>query len=189
MKKSILSFSLFLVLVSTAISQVTVIGVKLPEKLGKDKKLLTLNGAGVRNRFFMNVYVAAIYLQSKTSNPNEIINANEPMAVRLQIVSALITQDKMVESIREGFEKSTGGKTAPLKADIDKIAKVFNSSPIKVGDVFDIWYIPGEGVSASKNNKKMDFNIKGLAFKKAVFGIWLGPDPVDDPLKDKMLGL
>ena len=46
----------------------------------------------------------------------------------------------------------------------------------------------GPFVDVSKNGKHIT-SIKGLAFKKAVFGIWLCDDPADDDLKEGMLGL
>ena len=39
-----------------------------------------------------------------------------------------------------------------------------------------------------KNGKKRGV-IEGLAFKQALFGIWLGGVPADDSLKEEMLGL
>lgn len=189
MKKIFLSLCFSIMLASISFSQVKLYGVAFPAKLGFDNKVVVLNGAGVRNKYFMNVYVAGLYLRTKNSNPQEIINADQPMAVRLQIISSLVTRDRMAESIIEGFEQSTGGKTKPIQKEIDMIIKIFKSEPIKVGDVFDIMYTPGKGITATKNGKDYGILIKGLSFKKAVFGIWLGEDPVDDPLKDKMLGL
>jgi hypothetical protein len=170
-------------------AQKQVQGIKFPEKIGKDEKLLYLNGAGVRTKTFIKVYVAGLYLHSKSTNPQEIINADEPMAVRLQITSSLVTQDRMADAIIEGFEKSTGGKTKSIRKEIDMIVNIFKSDVIKIGDIFDIWYIPGKGVMASKNNKKYDFMIAGFEFKKVLFGIWLGNNPVEISLKNKMLGL
>jgi hypothetical protein len=191
MKKLILGFAFFTLLLFNhdTFAQLKVQGVTLPAKLSKDDKTCTINGAGVRNKYFMNVYVAGLYLTAKSNNPNDIVNADKPMAVRLQIISALVTQDRMAQSIIEGFEKSTKGNTKPIQKDIDQIIKIFKSEPIKVGDVFDIWYTPGIGITATKNNKKFDILIPGLQFKKFTFGIWLGEDPVDDTLKDLMLGL
>lgn len=189
LKKTILSLSLVMFIGESLVSQITTHGVTLPAKLGREDVTLNLNGGGVRNKYFMNVYVAGLYVKSKSSNAKDIINANEPMAVRLQIISNLVTKDRMAESIEEGFEKSTNGNTKSIEKEMTLILKVFNSEPIKVGDYFDIWYFPGKGVMAWKNGKKYDFTISGMTFKKALFGIWLGEDPVDDPLKDKMLDI
>jgi hypothetical protein len=178
-----------LLLSISSFSQIKVQGVTFPEKLGKEDKLLVLNGAGVRSKYYINVYVAGLYLINKNTNAKEIIDADKPTAVRLQIISSLVSKDKMADAIVEGFEKSTGGKTASIKKEIDMIVNIFKSEPIKVGDVFDIWYTPGHGVMASKNGKKYDMLIPGLQYKKYLFGIWLGEDPVDANLKSKMLTL
>jgi len=189
MKKSITLIALFVLLIGDITAQITMYGVTLPAKLGTEDKVCVLNGAGVRKHYFINTYVAGLYIPKKNSDPNAIINADEAIAVRLQIISSLVTQERMTESVKEGFRKATGGKTAPIQKEIDLVLKIFNSEPIKVGDVFDIWYIPGKGVIASKNAKKLAMEIPGLAFKKLLYSIWLGKDPVDEGLKDGMLGL
>jgi hypothetical protein len=86
----------------------------------------------------------------------------------------------------EGFENSTGGKTAPLKAKIDAFVGTFKKSEITEGNVFDIVYTPGKGVESFKNGKSQG-TIEGLDFKKALFGIWLGAKPADEDLKAAML--
>ena len=48
-------------------------------------------------------------------------------------------------------------------------------------------YTPGSGVAISKNGELKD-TIEGIAFKKALFGIWLSDKPADKKLKKAMLG-
>jgi hypothetical protein len=48
-------------------------------------------------------------------------------------------------------------------------------------------YVPGKGVNVLKNGKYQD-TIGDLAFKQALFGIWLAETPVDDDLKSELLG-
>lgn len=189
MKKNLILIGLCVLLIGDITAQITMYGVTLPAKLGTEDKVCVLNGAGVRKQYFINVYVAGLYIAKKSSDPNAIINADEAIAVRLQIISSLVTQKRMTESVKEGFRKATGGNTAPIQKEIDLVLKIFNSEPIKVGDVFDIWYIPGKGIVASKNAKKISLEIPGLTFKKLLYSIWLGKDPVDEGLKDSMLGL
>lgn len=92
----------------------------------------------------------------------------------------------MEESIHEGFEKSTNGNMAPLKDKIDDFISVFREE-IKVNDEFDLVYVPKEGVKILKNNQQKKV-IAGLDFKNALFGIWLGNNPVDTDLKQKLMG-
>ena len=37
---------------------------------------LVLNGAGIRKKFFMNIYIGALYLASKTTEATTILNDN-----------------------------------------------------------------------------------------------------------------
>jgi len=147
---------------------------------------LVLNGQGIRDKFFIDLYVCGLYLPSKSSKPDEIINQNRPMSLKLHIVSSLISSDKMKNGTLEGFEKSTNGNMKPLQEKIDKFIGIFKEE-IKKNDIYDFYYLPKVGVQISKNGilKK---TIQGLKFKKALFGIWLGKEPAQDSLKKELLG-
>jgi hypothetical protein len=108
------------------------------------------------------------------------------MALRLHIVSGMITSKKMTDAIDEGFKKSTGGNITLFKIEIAKY-KSFFAEEIKKNDIFDIIYVPAEGISVFKN-ESLKGTIPGFDFKKAVFGIWLGEKPADSKLKKRMLG-
>ncbi|TAL58118.1 MAG: chalcone isomerase [Bacteroidetes bacterium] len=150
---------------------------------GKDK--LLLNGGGTREKYWMDMYVGALYLPAKSKDAPAIVSANNSMGIRLCIVSGLITSEKMTEAVKEGFRKSTEGKQDAYKDKIAQFQKAF-SEAIKKGDVFDIAYAD-ETISIYKNNT-LKAEIRGLDFKKAVFGIWLGKEPADEDLKEGMLG-
>jgi hypothetical protein len=185
MKKQIITlFIAFIGLIGNA--QTTVGGVKVDAKLALDGQNLTLNGAGVREKFFMDMYVGSLYTTKKSSDGKAICAANEGMALKLNIVSGMISSEKMTTAINEGFENATGKKTAPYKAKIDKF-KGFFKEKINKKDIFIISYSPEDGVSVYKNGTKKG-SIDGLDFKKILFAIWLGDKPADDDLKDGMLG-
>lgn len=181
---------LFLFLVIAAVpanAQVTISGVTLPATMKVGNSILVLNGGGVRTKFFMDMYVAGLYVTNKNTNGDAISKANDATAVRLHIVSSLVTTDRMKEAILEGFKKSTGDKLAPLQARIDKFVKVFSLEPITKGNEFDITFTPSGGVQIAKNGKVLE-TIEGLDFKAALWGIWLGSDPADSGLKKGLLG-
>jgi len=184
MKKiSFLILTTFSCFVSEA--QTKINGITFPDSYTAGKDKLVLNGGGTREKYWMDMYVGALYLSEKSKDANSIIAANSSMAIRICIVSGLITSEKMTDAVYEGFKKSTGGKEASFKTQIDQFKKAF-SEPIKVSDVFDIVY-SGEKITITKNGT-VKGEIDGLDFKKAVFGIWLGKEPADSDLKDGMLG-
>ncbi|MGK5092062.1 chalcone isomerase family protein [Deltaproteobacteria bacterium TL4] len=185
MKKSIIAVIMCLLVVPLGYAK-TIEGVKLPDTLKSGDIQLVLNGGGKRSKFFMKLYVAGLYLQQKSSEAQKIINDNQPMAIRLHITSGLITSDKMEKATRDGFRNATDGKDGSLKTEIDSFMEVFKEK-INENDAFDLIYNPNAGTEIYKNGTLKN-TIKGMDFKKAVFGIWLSEDPADGDLKDGMLG-
>lgn len=171
---------------AASFAQTKVGSATLPNSMTIDEGTLILNGAGVREKLWIDLYAAGLYLTEKSNDADDILNSSEPMAIKLHIVSKLITSDKMVDAVTDGFENSTNGNTAPIQEEIDQILGFFKED-IKKNDVFDLVYVPSKGVVAYKNAKERG-TVKGEEFKKALFGIWLSNRPADDDLKDGLLG-
>ncbi|TWI77319.1 chalcone isomerase-like protein [Desulfobotulus alkaliphilus] len=183
--KKILVFLTVCLMAMPAMATLNVRGVDLPTSITLEEDTLVLNGAGTRRRAMMNLYVGALYLQEKNSNATAIINADASMSIRLHITSGMITRERMLDAINEGFEAATGGNTAPIQTQID-ILNGFFSDEIKEGDLIELAYTPTRGVIMSKNGATRG-SIEGLDFKKALFAIWLGDKPADNRLKRDML--
>ncbi|HSM62351.1 MAG TPA: chalcone isomerase family protein, partial [Gillisia sp.] len=98
---------LFAMVTISSSAQTMVAGVSLPNTVTFEGEKLTLNGAGVREKFWMDMYAGALYLDKKNADANGIINGNQPMAIKLHIVSKLITSEKMIDAVNEGFENAT----------------------------------------------------------------------------------
>ncbi len=175
-----LFFSFFLAMPASALDS-------MPPTLSAGGQQLVLNGMGARTKFILTVYHAGLYLPKKSKDADNIINANQPMAVRLKIISGFANSKKVSHAITTGFNKSTGGKTAPIRAQIQQFMAVFKA-PIKKGDVFEFVYTPAGGTKVTKNGKGVAV-VKGLPFKKALFGIWLSKNPAQNSLKRQMLGM
>lgn len=184
MKSLILSITFLLF---AGISQaLTIDGVTLDQEYKTDDANLVLNGAGVRSKFFIDVYVGALYLPKKSTDNNAVIKADESMGIRLHITSDLINGEKMADATRDGFVKSTKGNLAPIQERMDRLIAAFKDS-VEKGDQFDLLYTPSKGVTIFRNGK-IKATVKGLDFKQALFGIWLSDDPAQDSLKEAMMG-
>jgi hypothetical protein len=151
-------------------------------KLGTDN--LVLNGGGLREKYFIDLYVGALFLQQKSKDANKILNTDASMVIQLKLVSNSVTREKFVASVKEGFKNASHGKAT--KEQIYKFISSFDGA-FKKGDKINFEYTPDKGVVVEKNGKQLCI-IEGLEFKKALFSIWLGSVPADSNLKEGMLG-
>jgi len=160
--------------------------VTLPDSLMAGADTLLLNGAGFRKKLFIKVYAGGLYLKQKSADAQTIIDADDPMAIRMHFIYDGVSSKKLIDGWNEGFNNATGGNVATLKTEIDQF-NAFFTEEAKKNDIYDIVYLPGEGVRVSFKGE-LKGTVKGLDFKKALFGIWLGEKPADGKLKKGMLG-
>lgn len=109
---------------------------------------LVLNGAGVRSKFFMDLYVGGLYLPGKTKSEIEVKEADYA-AIKLTIVSGLISSEKMEDAIREGFDDATHDNIGPIKNEIEQFIGLFQDE-IKVGDEFLLLFSKKTGFQLTK---------------------------------------
>ncbi len=149
---------------------------------------LVLNGIGLREKFWVDVYVGALYLPSKSTDVAEILSQPGPWRVQLDFVFKEVDQEKLIKGWREGFEKNQNAETLQqLQARIEQFYQYFDSGVVaKEQYAFD--YLPQQGVRVTRNNKELGV-IPGEDFKNALLEIWLGNHPADKKLKKGMLGL
>jgi hypothetical protein len=185
--KTLMIIGLLFVGLSTQ-AQTKIGGVIMPNAVKAGDEYLKINGGGIREKLYMDLYIGVLYLREKTSDASKIMSADEPMAIKLRIVSSMVSKDNMEDAIRTGFDKSTKNNISAISTKIDQLISAGFKDEIAIGDIFDLIYLPGTGTTLYKNNASV-VNITGLDFKKALFGIWLCDQPADENLKTKMLGL
>ena len=179
-------FSIYLLILIGLLSNLSLRAAEIPKKIEFQGIDLTLNGHGTRVVFFMKVYEGSLYLESKSSSADEIINNNSPMAIRIDVTSDMVTADAMKKALSEGLTKSTNNNIGPISNEIDQLASSFNSN-VASGDYYEFIFIPEIGTHVIKNNELVEV-IPGFDFKKAFFGIFLSDNPIQKNLKKAMLG-
>jgi len=177
-----LATALFLPNISYAKS---ISGIEVADTIMLENQSLQLNGAGVRSKFFMDLYVGSLYVPSQLSNTIAVLEA-PVAAIRLNITSDMITAEKMRDAITEGFEQATADNTTDIQPQIDAFMALFNEE-IKQGDQFTLATSKAHGVTAFKNGQEQA-TIEGEMFRQALLKIWLGDKPAQKSLKEAMLG-
>ena len=173
----------------SAQKQIEVDGVILPRTIEFKQRTLLLNGVGVRSKMWVDVYVQALYLSDLSQNAESILESNSEMAIRLQITSSMVTSEKLSKSLNKGLVKSIGdGNLGKFKSQIALLESLLNKEKTFKDDAINLIYNPADESLWVYKNDRYEGKIPGLEFKKVFFGIWLSDNPVDEKLKNDLLG-
>ena len=171
---------------SAALAQVEIAGVQVPPQAEVAGKTLTLNGAGLRSRFFVKVYVGALYLGNRTVDAVKATEMRGPKRIAMHVVYDEIDEDKVRGAFEEGFVNNTAeADRSALRSAMDGFIALFPA--LKQGDVALIDLIPGDGIHVTINGARRGA-VEGDDLQAAVMRIWLGDEPADSDLKAGMLG-
>jgi Chalcone isomerase-like len=176
----------FLLLCQTATAR-EVAGVQVPENatLPGHSAPLVLNGAGVRSKFFVKVYVGALYLPKREASAAAILAAPAPASVRLHFLHSEVEVAKLVSAWNDGFAANQDEATLnSLRPRIEQFNGLFRT--VHKGDSIRIDLLPAEGTQVWIN-EELRGTVPGTDFHKALLEIWLGAKPADGNLKEGML--
>ena len=164
-----------------------VAGIDIPEtvKLAAGTPPLVLNGAGIRKKFFFKIYVAGLYLPSRQTTTEVILDMPGPKRVHMHFLYKEVERDKLVTGWQEGFENNL--ETSEFEKVATRLAK-FNQlfRTMHRGDVIDLDYQPEEGTQVLFNGE-LQGRIEGNDFYTALLKVWLGQQPADADLKTALL--
>lgn len=165
-----------------------VAGVTLKETTKVAGKELVLNGYGTRNKFFVKVYVTALYLQGKKATAEEVFKADGPRRMQLTMLRDVSADDfgsSFMTGINNNLDKNDKTK---IVGQISKFGEMFALLPgIKKGDVLDLDWVPGTGTVCLYNGKPIGEVTQDILFYNAILKIWLGEKPADSSLKPRLL--
>ena len=160
-------------------------GVRFPEKIGET----TLLGVGLRTKSVLKVkvYAVGLYvadsalagsLKDKTGPAlyRELVWGDFPKEIHLRLVRD-VSASQMQEAIRDALEKADKART-------DQFVSYF--SDIKTGEEYVLrWAAGGTLETIAKGVPKPPIADKNFA--AAVFGIWLGDEPIQDDIKRDLI--
>lgn len=167
-------------------------GVTVPEKIhtNADGTALILNGAGVRRRFFTDVYVGALYLPQPAGDTGAVLDQPGAKRMSLHFMHREVGAEKLVSAWNEGFAKNLPPEQ--FRALRPRIANFNGLFPkLHRGDRVDIDILPRPDkglVTQVWINGTLRGKVGGADFAAALLRVWLGEQPVDADLKHALLG-
>lgn len=163
-------------------------GVHLPDNLHVGSNNLVLNGSGVRSKFFIDLYVAALFVSEKKDSSEAILSDTGAKRIALHMM-----RDISAETLSKSFNKAIADNLTPaemeaLEPQLKQFTKLLATmGEAKEGDVITLDYLPGTGTDINFNDVTMG-TIAGAAFNNALLRVWLGDKPVQESLKKRLLG-
>ena len=184
-----LLLTLLLCVSGFAYAAIDVAGVKFEDKARLGQTELALNGAGMRSKFIIKVYVVGLYLTEKKTAAADVLA--QTGAKRLLIVTLReLTAEQFADALVEGLHKNlSDAEIEPLKARIGEFKNaILSLKTAAKNDVISIDWLPESGTRLSVNGKQQGRDIAGEDFYLALLKIWLGSKPAQDDLKEALLG-
>ncbi len=160
-----------------------VAGVTLPDSIQLGGQDLILNGMGLREYFFIDIYVGGMYLPSFTASDTEAIQADVPKRMVMHFIFGEVTREQMIDTFREGLDNNPDAKSMGERA--ERLYAVMQTC--HAGDQVLLDYVPGQGLSIYLKGERTD-TIPGADFMQAVWTLFIGPVPPSKKLKKGLLG-
>jgi hypothetical protein len=162
-------------------------GVNFASQLELDTSVMRLRGTGVlRYRVFIKAYAAALYLEESFLGQatQKSVLADVPRRLEIEYFWA-IPADGFAKAMVDEISRSSDPETLErLRDRLEQMSAMYED--VEPGDRYAITYTPGRGTELAKNGRSLGI-IGGADFSAALFGIWLGHDPIDDSLRNQLL--
>ena len=164
-----------------------VAGVRVADSIKVGNSELVLNGAGLRSKLFIKVYVGALYVGQKAATPAAIYDSATPRRMVLRLLRDL-DADSLHSALDEGLRNNhSPAELSDMQAQADQLAGIMKAiGKVREGDTISIDF-SGEGIAVSQNGEVRG-KVAGAGFAKALLKVWLGDKPADASLKKALLG-
>lgn len=162
----------------------TVEGVRFPATVELSSARLELSGAALlRWKLVVRAYVAALYLGAG-ARPEDALS-DVPKRLEIEYFHGIEAEDfARITSDRVRLNVSPA-EYALLEPRIDALNRLYRD--VAPGDRYALTYVPGVGTTLAKNGLPLG-TVPGAELGRALFAIWLGEVPVDESLKQALLG-
>ncbi len=181
--------ALLCLLLSWRTGAATLEGQKFDDSIRLSNRELRLNGVGVRTMFFINAYVAGLYLNEKANTATELAVMPGPKRLQLRMLQNAGPDDfnnAMVAGIQKNSSEAEQARLGERLAQLERTIRIIGRTV--QGDSITIDYLPEYGTQLSVNGVGQGRAIVGADFFDALLGVFVGDRPVDTRLKKGLLG-
>jgi hypothetical protein len=162
----------------------TLAGVTMADTAQAGDQQLKLNGMGLREKLWIDVYVAGLYLPAEESSSEKILADDGPRHLVMHFVYD-VDQGKICDAWNESLEANVANAGAALKKDFETLCTWMED--FADGEEMACTYIPGKGTEITVKGTSKG-TIEGKEFADALYSSWIGEHPATEKLKKGLLG-
>ena len=144
---------------------------------------MSLQGTGLKSIFFFKAFAAGFY---KGPGHDSDPLSNYPKRIEVEYFVNIPGEKLNSYTLERMKDNVSKNDLKAIDREIQLMGNYFVN--LKPGDRFSLTYIPSVGTKFEHNGKLVGI-IKGNAFAKALFSVWIGKKPFDNQLKNQVLGL
>src|SRR5512143_292610 len=149
----------------------TISGVVLPLNIEVAGKTLVLNGAALRKKAIFKVYVAALYVATKSQSADAILAEDEPRRMVMHFVRN-VEKGKICDAWDDGLKDNTPAASEDLKKEFADLCGLM--ADIKDDEEMTFTYVPGNGTTVTVAGQEKG-TVGGRDFAAALLRCWIGP--------------
>jgi hypothetical protein len=160
-------------------------GIAMPETRVADGAQVRLNGMGLRTFSILDlrIYVAGLYLERPTDNPDTILRSRERKLLDIRFLRDVEAEDAR-KAWQEGFEQNCRPPCYLDPQDVQRFLAVVPS--VRKGDESTLLFT-AKGVDVTFNGRPMG-RIADPHFAEMMLATFIGPEPPTPRLKRELLG-
>ena len=160
-------------------------GVVFQDSVSVDGREVPLRGTGLfRYMLFIKAYVGALYLPDNVSAAHVL--ADIPKRLEVEYFHAIAAEDFGAATNKILGRNLDAETLARLRPRIDQHNALYRD--VEPGDRYALTYAPGKGTELTLNGVPLG-TIAGADFAAALFGMWLGDQPMNPSFKQQLLRL
>ena len=188
MKRLILEAIVLTVSLTTQLSAQTqtVNGNLYSETVEVAGRTLTLVGAGLRERWWFDIYTMGAYVESHTCNPRRLISVDEVKFIRIDLLRD-VEAKSMARALKDAFEKNLPTEArSNVRLQINTALGYFKKD-LEKGDSMELTYVPGVGTAIMQNSEQQGATISGKRVSDVLWNSYFSSATCCSGLKKRIL--
>ena len=160
----------------------TVEGNRYPDTVEAGGRTLTLVGAGLRERWWFDVYTMGAYAEHRSCDPQVLIATDRAKSLRIDLLRD-VDAKTMAGTLEDAFERNLPlDVPLGLQSQVDTFLGYFRKD-LEKGDRMEITYVPGVGTTLIQNQEQQGWTLEGEGLADLLWSSYFSASTCCDGLR------